>query len=136
MPIIVREVHLSRRLRSQLAYSLPGTELSPLPAEPASRHRPRKHYRNPILLAQEWQRKLIEEGLSRADLAGEMGRSRARVTQVLHLLDLDAEVVEAVAKLGDPLPDPVVSERSLRLLLRLSAGKQMRRLQEALAGAG
>ncbi len=52
------------------------------------------------------------------------------------LLDLDTEAVEAVAKLGDPLPRPMVSDRSLRPLLRLPAGEQKRLLQEALAAAG
>ncbi len=58
------------------------------------------------------------------------------VTQVLGLLDLDTEAVEAVAKLGDPLPRPMVSDRSLRPVLRLPAGEQKRLLREALAAAG
>ena len=91
-----------------------------------------KQHRSPILLAQEWQRKLIDEGLFRADLAHELGVSRPRVTQVLGLLSLDTEAVETVAKLGDPLPTPMVSDRSLRLLLRLPADEQRRLLQEAL----
>ncbi|MHB0870842.1 MAG: hypothetical protein ACYC66_18410 [Chloroflexota bacterium] len=41
------------------------------------------------------------------------------MTQVLSLLDLAPEVVEAVGALGDPLPEPVVGERSLRTLLHL-----------------
>lgn len=43
------------------------------------------------------------ECASRADLARKLGVSRARVTQVLGLLELKPEVVEA---LGDPLSTP------------------------------
>lgn len=55
---------------------------------------------------------------------GELGVTRARVTRILRLLDLAPEVLEAVVGLGDPLSDPVVTERSLRPLLRLSAEEQ------------
>lgn len=61
---------------------------------------------------------------SRADLARKLGVSRARVTQVLRLLDLAPEVVAFVAALGDPLPRPVISERTLRPLLNLPAKEQ------------
>ncbi len=132
VPIIVREVHLSRRLRSHLGYSFPGTQLPPFPATSSNPSRPAKRHRNPILLAREWQRRLIEEGLSRADLAHELGVSRVRVTQVLHLLNLDAEVVDAVAELGDQLHESSVSERSLRPLLRLPVGEQRNLLQQML----
>ena len=57
-----------------------------------------KRYRNPIAVAQEWQRMLSAgECASRVDLARKLGMMRARVTQVLSLLDLAPEVVEALA---------------------------------------
>lgn len=65
---------------------------------------------------------------SRADLARKLGVSRARVTQVLGLLDLAPPVLEAVVGLGDPLPAPVVTERSLRPLLKVPAEEQGRAL--------
>ncbi|MCL4544998.1 MAG: hypothetical protein M1118_10450, partial [Chloroflexi bacterium] len=79
-----------------------------------------KQYRNPIALAQEWQGMLsARECASQADLARQLGVSRARVTQVLGLLELAPEVLEAIVGLGDPLSTPVVTERSLRPLLKL-----------------
>jgi hypothetical protein len=74
-----------------------------------------KSYRNPIFLAWEWQQAL-EHGHSpsRAALARKLDVSRARVTQVLRLLRLDQEVIDAVAALGDPLSSRIVTERRLR----------------------
>jgi hypothetical protein len=47
-------------------------------------------YRNPVVVAQEWQRALQNGAYSSAaDLARKLGVSRARVTQVLHLLKLE-----------------------------------------------
>jgi len=70
-------------------------------------------YRNPIAVAQEWQRMLYAgECASRADLDRKLGMRRARVTQVLALLDLAPEVVEPLAALGDSLPKPIVTERA------------------------
>jgi hypothetical protein len=62
-----------------------------------------KHHRNPVTLAREW-KEALERGeyASKADLARNKGISRARVTQILNLLKLDAEVQEMVVRLGDP----------------------------------
>lgn len=69
-------------------------------------------YRNPIVIAQEWQQMLgTKERSSQADLARKLRVSGARVTQVLGLLSLAPDVVQALAALGDPLPKPVVTER-------------------------
>jgi hypothetical protein len=65
-----------------------------------------------------------------------LGVSRARVTQVLHLLDLAPETTEAIVTLGDPLPGPIVSERTLRPLLDLPPELQKRALQAVLQGSG
>lgn len=89
-----------------------------------------KASRNPIALAREWQDALnLGMRLSRADLARKLGVTRARVTQVLALLDLAPEVVHAIKELGDPLSRPIVSERMLRPLLKLPIDRQMARLQ-------
>ena len=66
-------------------------------------------------MAKEW-REAIERGeyKSQADLARKKGISRARVTQMLNLLKLDAEVQEMVVGLGDPMPSGGVTERKLR----------------------
>ena len=56
--------------------------------EQAERSSPRRHARDPLDLAQEWQR-LLENGTckSRAEVARQLGISRARVTQVLQRVD-------------------------------------------------
>ena len=66
---------------------------------------------------------------SRADLARKLGVSRARVTQILGLLALAPEVVQALVALGDPLPKPVVTERSLRSILQLPIKEQKQALR-------
>jgi hypothetical protein len=79
-----------------------------------------KHqYRNPIFLAQEWQKDLSEGKYgSRADVSRKMGVSRPRVTQVFNLLKLPEEIIEKAYAMGDPLPKPVITERNLRQLLK------------------
>jgi len=62
---------------------------------------------------------------SRADLARALRVTCARVSQVLGLLDLAPGVVEAVASLGDPLAARIVTQRSLRGLLKLPVDRQL-----------
>ncbi|MCL4466968.1 MAG: hypothetical protein M1401_04230 [Chloroflexi bacterium] len=112
-----------------MAYHFEGSEPPAFFDPSGALDQPSRQYRNPIVLAQEWQRVLDNgECASRADLARKLGFSRARVTQVLGLLDLAPEVVEALAALGDPTSTPIVTERSLRRLLKLSAEEQGRAL--------
>jgi hypothetical protein len=86
-----------------------------------------KVYRNPIALAREWQRTLSDTpNMSGADLARRLGVSRARISQVLRLLDLAPEAVGIIVAFGDPLPAPIVSERSLRVLIGLPIDEQIR----------
>jgi hypothetical protein len=116
---------------SRLAYHFecaepPGLFEQPIALTPTSRR-----YRNPISLAQEWQ-SILADGkcASRADLARQLGVTRARVTQILGLLELAPEVVNILAALGDELTRPVVTERMLRRLLNLPAEEQHRALKE------
>jgi hypothetical protein len=46
-----------------------------------------------------------EERSSRADLVRKLGMSRARVSQVMGLLDFPPDVIEAVASLAKPDPE-------------------------------
>jgi ParB-like chromosome segregation protein Spo0J len=66
-----------------------------------------------------------ERGESRTDLARRLGVSRARVTQVLSVLDLAPEALELLEQESGP---GVVSERSLRGLKGLSPQRQRERL--------
>lgn len=102
---------------SRLAYHFEGTE-PPGYSEPPD-HVSRQ-YRNPIMVAQEWQSMLDRGGCaSRADLARRLCVTHARVTQVLSMLDLAPDVLDTIVALGDPLSTLVVTERGLRPLLRL-----------------
>jgi len=55
---------------------------------------------------------------NQSDLARKLGVSRVRVCQVFSLLKLDAKIIEAVEKLGDPMPSRIVTERMLREYLK------------------
>ena len=76
-------------------------------------------------MALEWQR-LLDSGKvpSRAELARHLGISRARVTQVLRLLQLHPGVLESFVALGDPLPNRTICERILRPLVNLPVDEQ------------
>jgi hypothetical protein len=82
-----------------------------------------RKYRNPLVVAEDWQRTLGERRCSAAELARALGVSRARVSQVLRLLTLSPPVKDALHALGDPWPGRVVTERALRRLLDLPAGE-------------
>ena len=95
----------------------------------ALKPKPLRLYRNPIALAQEWQRRLVNGECSPlADLSCKLRVSRARVTQLLRLLRLTAEVLNDLVAIGDPLASPIVTERKLRPILNLPAEEQRRRI--------
>ena len=85
----------------------------------------KRQYRNPIYLVKEWCR-LIDKGKysSPAALSRCLRVSRARVTQIMNLLQLSPEVTAMISSLGDPLKRPIVVERRLRTLLPLNAEQQ------------
>lgn len=85
-----------------------------------TKNKPPKRYRNPVMLAQEWQNMLNGKNATPAELARKLSVSRARVTQILRLLRLAPDVLQQIADLGDPLPSPVITERILRPVVNLS----------------
>ncbi|MCJ7632425.1 hypothetical protein MUP77_08540 [Candidatus Bathyarchaeota archaeon] len=97
--------------------------------------KPLRLYRNPIALAQEWQKALEDKQYaSRADLAGKIGVSRARVTQILRLLNLSTEVQKTLISLGDPLTRPTITERKLRSIVDLPQVQQRWKIEAILNG--
>ena len=87
-------------------------------------------YRNPIYLAREWRKSLDNcEFASPSALAHYLRVSRARVTQILNILQLSPEVVEMISSLGDPLISPIIAEKRLRPLLALTAQQQKDQLE-------
>lgn len=112
-------VTLVARGASRFAYQFEGAAPPGCFEPPTGPARSSKQHRNPIVLAQEWQRALDDgECPSRAALARQLGVTRARVTQVLGLLDLAPEVVHAIAALGDPLSRSALSRPSVHSLLK------------------
>ena len=83
-----------------------------------------RQYRNPLVVAQEWHALMTEGGLNQADLARKMRMSRARLTQMLRLLDLESKSAATVVTVGDPLPRQVITERALRPLIDLPVEEQ------------
>ena len=65
------------------------------------------------------------EYASPAALARHFKVSRARVTQIMNLLQLSPKVIDMISSLGDPSNSPIVAERKLRPLLGLVAEKQV-----------
>jgi hypothetical protein len=91
-------------------------------------------YRNPIILAQGWQQALGSgEHGTQADFARRQSISRARVTQVLELLNLAPDVWHIIAALGDPLCSRSITERKLRCLVHRPAAEQRRQIGRILA---
>ena len=78
------------------------------------KRKPKKTFRNPIILAREMSLMMEMEELSRADLARKLGLSRARVTQMLNLLGLPEELISEIEEMGDNWSRQIVTERQLR----------------------
>jgi len=86
----------------------------------------KNQYRNPICLAKEWRKSLDNsEYASPAALARELKVSRARITQIMNILQLSPEVIDIISSLGDPISNPIIAERMLRPLLGLVSEKQV-----------
>ena len=86
----------------------------------------KNQYRNPIYLAKEW-RKALDNGqyASLSEFACHLKVSRARVTQIMNLLNLSPKVIDIISSLGDPISNPIAAERMLRPLLGLVTEKQI-----------
>jgi len=76
--------------------------------------------RHPIQMALEWRQMLsADTTLTMATIARNMGISRARVTQIMNLLDLPEPIISFLAGLRKPAQIRIVSERKLRAMLEL-----------------
>jgi hypothetical protein len=88
--------------------------------------------RNPILQARQWQNMIHENNLRPADLAKELGISRARVTQVLSFLSLPKDISDTIANLGEDTPLGMISGKKILSLLKLPEDKQREAILRAL----
>ena len=87
---------------------------------------------HPIHIAIEFQKLLQQELVNnRSELAKRYGMSRARVTQLMNLLELPSEIQEHLLRLEDGRAVRRLSERRLRPLARLiSRPDQLRQFAE------
>jgi hypothetical protein len=92
--------------------------------------KPKKTFKNPILLAIAYQKKITSgEFSSQAELARKLKTTRMRVNQLLRLLQLNPTVIQTIKCLGDPLHSRSVTERKLRRLINLPFSEQEKYLQ-------
>lgn len=70
--------------------------------------------------AMEWQ-ELLEsgKGVTQADIARREGLSRARVTQIMDLLNLAPDIQKHILSMPEAVRRPVVTERALRPIAKL-----------------
>jgi transcriptional regulator with XRE-family HTH domain len=97
---------------------------------------PERVYKSPLQEARRYVRVLENDPsvTTRADLAREMGVSRARITQIMNLLRLDSEVKKRLLKLEDQRAIRFFGERRLRPLIQIEdPRRQMRELERMLA---
>lgn len=91
-----------------------------------SKPRPQKTPRTPRVVellrkAMEW-KELLEsgKGITQADIARREGLSRARVTQIMSLLNLAPDIRKHVLSMAETIQKQVVTERSLRPIIKLA----------------
>ena len=81
---------------------------------PNRRKTSRKMYRNPVIYALELQDELVNNNLTRKQLAERHGVSSARISQWLSLLKMSGEKQQKIGALGDHWSRQLVTERQLR----------------------
>lgn len=92
--------------------------------KPPESRRPKR--RNPVAQALEWQQRLESgEVSSRAELARQLGVTRAYVTRLLGLLHLAPDARSLILTLGDPIKGKGFGIHTLRSLLHLSVDDQI-----------
>ena len=81
---------------------------------PNRRKTSRKIYRNPVIYAKELHDELVNNNLTRKQLAERHGVSPARITQWLSLLKMSGEKKLEIEGMGDYWSRQLVTERQLR----------------------
>lgn len=81
-------------------------------------------------------KKLLDDGVVRnqAELARTFRLTRARVTQLLQLLDLHPAILTYAKSLPPGTPTKMVTERGLRPLLGLALGRQLKVARQRIPG--
>ncbi len=113
---------LTRRVRSdRIVSAVPPPRGKPKPPKEPRTPRVAELMRKAI----EWRGLLdASEAPNQADIARREGLTRARVTQVLGLLRLAAEIQEHILSMPEMVGRPVVSERALRPIAQIEDKRQ------------
>jgi len=97
-----------------------------VPPRRSSKPRPHKTPRTPrvaelLRKAIEWQELIkSENGTSKADIARREGLSRARVTQIMYLLNLAPDIQQHILSMPEATKRHYITERKLRPISRLN----------------
>ncbi len=90
---------------------------------------------DPMVLTQAWNDQIqTDKAKSRADLAHQIGVSKAHVIQILRLLRMAPSVQEAVLALGDLIEGRIVGAHTLRSLAKFPVEEQQRRVASLIGG--
>ena len=80
---------------------------------------------HPLHIAKKFQHQIEAGSVNKAELARRHGMSRARVTQIMNLLNLESRIKEEILNMSQP-EQQYFTERKLRKIARLSSStKQM-----------
>jgi hypothetical protein len=78
---------------------------------------------HPLNIAKQFQQQLETESVNKAELARRHGMSRARVTQIMNLLNLESRIKEEILNMSQP-EQRYFTERKLRKIAGLSSAKK------------
>jgi hypothetical protein len=89
---------------------------------------------HPLHIAKQFQHQLETGSVNKAELARRHGMSRARVTQIMNLLNLESGIKEEILNMSQP-EQVYFTERKLRKIVRLSSStKQMQAFERLKSG--
>jgi D-ribose pyranose/furanose isomerase RbsD len=78
---------------------------------------------HPLHIAKKFQNQLEAGSVNKADLARQHGMSRARVTQIMNLLNLESKIKEEILNMSQS-EQRYFTERKLRKIVRLSSSNK------------
>ena len=115
----------------QVVCAVPPSQANPRP--PKAPKVPR--VKELLLQAQEWQ-KLLASGdvRNQADIAQREGITRARVTQIMHLLNLAPEIQDHILNMPKSSKRPAITDRSLRPITQIDDHKEQLEAFQGLIG--
>jgi len=91
---------------------------------PSSKVKKKKpHTLHPLHIAKQFQNQLDAGSVNKAELARRHGMSRARITQIMNLLNLESRIKEEILNMSQP-EQRYFTERKLRKIAGLPSSKE------------